>query len=150
MRLASSPANLMNKLLSRVHPLAKAVFGIYDPIGLLYLTQLRVDRSNLNLHKFQHNFRDALNPMFPTSNGIEDAEHFLLQGPSFVHSFIAKVAELQHSSLNFTNLSNEALVELLLYGENDLPDDLHRTIHHLTLCFICETGFLARIVNSVA
>ena len=88
--------------------------------------------------------------MFPTSNGIEDVEHFLLQGPSFVHSFITKVAELLYPSLNFTNLFNEGLVQLLLYSDNDLPDDLYRTIHHLTLCFICETGFLARIMNSVA
>ena len=39
--------------------------------------------SKLNFHKFKHNFRDAVNPMCPSSDGIEDAEHFLLLCPSF-------------------------------------------------------------------
>ena len=145
MRLVFSPANLNSKLLSRVHPSAKAAFGIYDPIGLSYLTQLRVDLSNLNFHKFQHNFRDTLNPVCPTSDVIEDVEHFLLQYPSFVvqrRDLLAKAAELPHPVLNFANLSNEALVQLLLHGDNDLPGDLNRTIIQLTLHFIYETGRL--------
>ena len=67
------------KLLSLIcPPPAKCVFGIYDPKGLSYLTQLRVGLSKLNFHKFKHNFRDTINPMCPTSDGIEDMEHFLL------------------------------------------------------------------------
>ena len=144
LRHASSPANFKNKLLLIVCPSAKAVFGIYDPIGLSYLTQLRVDPSNLNLHKFQHNFRDTLNPICLTSDGIEDVEHFLLQRPSFVaqrRDILAKVAEIPHPFLNFTNLSNKALVQLLLYGDNDLPDDPNRNILQLTLRSIYETGY---------
>ena len=61
----------------------KPIFGIHDPIGLSHLTQLRVGLSKLNLHKFQHNFRDTLDPMCPSNEGIEDTEHFLLLGHSF-------------------------------------------------------------------
>ena len=42
--------------------------------------------------------------------------------------------------INFTVLSNEALVQLLLYGDNDLPNDLNRTMLLLTLRFIYKTG----------
>ena len=116
---------------------------IHDPVELSYLTQLRVDLSNLNLHKFKHIPRDTLNTMCRTIDGIEDVEVFLLQCPSFVaqrRDILAKVAELLHPFLNFTNLSNEALVQLLLHGDNDLPDDLNRTILQLTLRFIYEIG----------
>ena len=48
-----------------------------------YLSQVRVGLSKLNFHKFKHNFRDAINPLCPTNDGIEDTEHFLLLCPAF-------------------------------------------------------------------
>ena len=50
------------------------------------------------------------------------------------------VAELLHPFLSFTNLSNEALVQVLLYGDNDIPDDINRTFLQLILRCIYETG----------
>ena len=41
-RLASSVAIFKKKLISIIRPPAKSVFGIHDPIGLSYLTQLGV------------------------------------------------------------------------------------------------------------
>ena len=82
-RLAPTVAIFKEKLLSKIRPPAKSVFGIHDPIGLSYLTQLRVGLSKLNFHKFKHNFRDTINPMCPTNDGIENTEHFLLLCPSF-------------------------------------------------------------------
>ena len=55
----------------------------YDPKALAILTQLRVGLSKLNFHKFRHNFRDTINPLYPTNDGVEDTEHFLL----FCHSY---------------------------------------------------------------
>ena len=83
LRLAHSVAVFKKKLLSIIRPPAKSAFGIYDSKGLSYLTQLRVGLSKLNFHKFRHNFRDTINPMCPTSDGIDDTEHFLLLCPSF-------------------------------------------------------------------
>ena len=34
--------------------------------------------------KFNHNFRDTINPMCPTNDGIEDTENFFLLCPSFM------------------------------------------------------------------
>ena len=82
-RLAPSIAIFKRKLLSKIRPPAKSVFGIHNPAGLSYLSQIRVSLSKLNFHKFNHNFRDTVNPMCPTNDGIEDTEHFLLLCPSF-------------------------------------------------------------------
>ena len=82
-RLAPTVAIFKKKLLSKIRPPAKSVFGIHDLIGLSYLTQLRVGLSKLNFHKFKHNFRDTINPMCPRNDGIENREHFLLLCPSF-------------------------------------------------------------------
>ena len=59
-------------------PPANPVFGIHDPIGLSFLTQLRVGLSKLSFHKLKHNLGHTVNSMCPSNDGIENAEHFLL------------------------------------------------------------------------
>ena len=143
LRLAPSVAIFKKKILSIIRPPAKSVFGIHDPKGLSYLTQLRVGLSKLNFHKFKHNFRDTINPMCPTSDGIEDTEHFLLLCPSFDlqrRDLLTGIVELLRPFVEITNLSNDALMQLLLYGDQYLSYDLNRNILELTLRFIHETG----------
>ena len=82
-RLEPSVAVFEKKPLSKTRPRAKPVFGIYDPFSSSYLSQLRVGLSKLNFHKFKPNFKDTVNPMCPTNDGIEDTEHFLLLCSSF-------------------------------------------------------------------
>ena len=143
LRLAPSAPVLKKKLLSIVRPPAKSVFGIHDPIGLPYLTQLRVGLSKLNFHKFKHNFRDTINPICPTNDGIEDTEHFLLLCPSFdLHrrDLLAGIVELLRPFVRIASLSNDALTQLLLCGDQDLSNDLNKNVLELTLSFIHETG----------
>ena len=140
--LAPSIAAFKTKLLSKIRPLPNSVFRIHDPTGLSYLTQLRVGLSKLNFHKFKHNFRDTINPMCPTNDGIEDTEHFLLLCPSFDvprRDLLAGVSALLRP-LGHTNPSNEFLMRILLYGDKDFPASLNKDILLLTLRFIHETG----------
>ena len=51
---------------------------MHDPKGLSNLTQLKVCPSKSNLHKVKNNFKDTLNPMCATNDGIKDTENFLL------------------------------------------------------------------------
>ena len=142
-RLSPSVNVFKTKLLSLIRPPAKSVFGIHDPIDLSYLTQIRVGLSRLNFHKFMHNFRDTVNPMCPTSDGIEDTEHFLLLCPSFNllrRDLLAGVSTLIRPFAQINGFSNSALIQLLLYGDNDLSDDINKDIIQLTLNFIHRTG----------
>ena len=68
----------MKKLLLIIPPPPKSVYRIHDPKGLSMSTQLRVGLSKQNFHKFQHNFRDTLNPLCIINHGIEDTEHYFL------------------------------------------------------------------------
>ena len=127
-------------ILVRPPPPAKSVFGIHHPKGLSYLTQLSVGLSKLNFHKFKHNFRDTINPMCPTSDGIEDTEHFLLFCSSFDvqrQDLLPRIVELLRP-VQIADPSNDALTHLLLYGDHDLYNDLNRSILELTLHFIHE------------
>ena len=96
----------------------------------------------LNLHKFRHNFRDTIIPMCPTNNGVEDAEHFLLHCPSFDEErrdlLTGDFSLLQ--SYGYIDPSNKFLIELLLYGDKGLSNDVNRDILQLTLQYIHKTG----------
>ena len=54
-----------------------------DKKGLRYLTQLRLDLNPLNNYKFEHHFLDTNDAMCNSNDGIEDAEHFLLNCHDF-------------------------------------------------------------------
>ena len=117
-RLAPSVAVFKKKLLSIIRPPAKSFFGIHDPIGLSHLCQLRVGLSKLKFHKFKHNFRDTINPLCPSNDGIEDTEHFLLLCPSFAvprRGLLTGVLALLRP-YGYVNNSNEALMQVFLYG----------------------------------
>ena len=82
--------------------------------------------------------------MCSTSDGIEDTEHFLLLCPSFDlqrRDLLTGIVELLRSFVQITNLSNDALMQLLLSGDQYLSYDLNRNILELTLRFIHETDW---------
>ena len=79
--------------------------------------------------------------MCPT-NDIEDTEHFLLLCPSFAaqrRDLLAGVFALLRP-FGHTNLPNNALMQILLYGDKNLPNELNRNILLLTLQFIQKSG----------
>ena len=57
-----------------------------------------------------------------------------------VEIFSQKIVKLKRQFVQITNLSNDALMQLLLYGDQYLSYDLNRNILELTLNFIHETG----------
>ena len=119
-------------------PPAKPIYGVHDPKGLAILTQLRVGLSKLNLHKFRHNFKDTLDPMCSINDGIEDTEHFLL----FCHMYDVQRHDLlgRVNTILLTkgpsNLSNEILLKVLLYGDERLSTYSNSQIIKATLTFI--------------
>ena len=50
------------------------------------------------------------------------------------------MVELLRPFVQISDLSNDALTQLLLYGDQDLSYDLNKNILKLTLRFIRETG----------
>ena len=134
------------KLLSKFtpSPLLELSFEFMTHKACLFLLNLIVDHSSkLDYDKFKHNFRDTINPMCPTNDGIEDTEHFLLLCPSFDtqrRDLLAGVSELVQPLAQIDSLSRNVLLQLLLYGDKDFPDDVNKIILQLTIDFIHKTG----------
>ena len=56
-------------------PMQNSIYNIHDPVGIKYLTRLRLGLSHLNEHKFRHNFQDCLNPLCSCSLEVETTNH---------------------------------------------------------------------------
>ena len=59
-----------------IRPSPNLVNDIHNPLGVRSLTRLRLGLSNLNQHKFNHNFKNCINPLCTCSLEIESTSHF--------------------------------------------------------------------------
>ena len=57
-RIIDSYVGFRKKILSFIKHTENETFSIYNPSGIKLLNRLRIDFSNLNEHKFRHNFAD--------------------------------------------------------------------------------------------
>ena len=72
-----------NSLLKIGRPIQNSIFKILDPLGIKFLTRLKLGRSHLNEHRFRHNFQDCLNPICSCSLEVEPTVHFFPALSSF-------------------------------------------------------------------
>ena len=86
-RKINSLMSFKNSLLGVGWPTAMPMYGIQNPIGLKFLTRLQLGLSHLNEHKFKHNFKDCVNPLFSCSLEIESPSHFFLHCHYFTNTF---------------------------------------------------------------
>ena len=129
------------KLLLKIRPVHNSVYGIYNPKGISYLTQVRVGLSKLKYHKFKHNFVDTVSPMCPANDGIENTEHFLLLCHSCNnnrHSPLTGVNEVFKAVGNIVG-PNDTLLQILIYGDKNLSENANKQILDLTIKYILET-----------
>ena len=69
LRKIKSTVQFKTKILSFIRPKENSIFKIHDINGIKLLNCLRLHFSHLNEHKFWHNFRATIDPMY--SHGLE-------------------------------------------------------------------------------
>ena len=143
-RNAPSLAMFKSRLIKLIRPNKYETYGVYDPNGLRFLTQLRVGLSVLREHKFRHSFCDTSDPMCLLNDGVENTEHYMLLCQDFNQQrtlLFRKVFDvLSEMGVNVNDLSQCALLHILLYGDSRLNCTLNRRIISATLEYISETG----------
>ena len=117
-RQSTTMLSFRNALLKIGRPIHKPVYNIHEPNGLRLLTRLRLGLSHLNEHKFNHNFKECVNPLCSCRFQVESVSHFFLQCHYFTDIRKTLFNELQWVDENILNQSDNEMVELLLYGSN--------------------------------
>ena len=140
-RNSVSIGEFKRKLLVEIRPPCRSVYNLHNVTGIKNPTRHRVGFSSLNEHLFRHNF-DSLSPLCVCVCGVgnEDNEHFLLHCPLFANARRDLFGQLRDIPLlDFSVLDNEALSNLLLFGDDKLNIVSNRMIVEATISFIEKT-----------
>ena len=116
---------------------SRSLYDIHDPIGIKFLTRLRVGLSHLRAHKYAHNFQDTPNPNCTCNlNESETVEHFFLFCPNYCspRKQFFNFSSDHISLVSFVNAKN--VCDLLLYGDKNLNWNTNREIIKATIGFI--------------
>ena len=137
--ICASPSLSMFKsaLLKFIRPSQRPIYNVHNPLGLKYLTRLRLGLSHLREHKFRHNFRDSLNPLCSCNIESETTSHFLLRC-----TFFASHRKELFDSLEMidpTSVSDEKLVSILLFGDISYSVENNAAIVLASIKFILST-----------
>ena len=99
-----------------VRPSKNSVFTCHNPIGIKYLTRIRLGFSHLCSHKFKHGFLDAADPLCSCSTAIENTVHYFPQCPNFStarNTFFDETTIVDRSIIDQDEIK---IIQTFLYG----------------------------------
>ena len=100
---------------------------------------MRVGLSHLREHKFKYSFQDTLNPTCICGEDIENASHYLLHCPDYLHERKTLLNTVSCIVPNIFDFNNDQLTEILLYGKEDLDNINNTSILDATINYLIET-----------
>ena len=111
-------------------------------MGLKLLTSFRLGLSHLNEHRFNHNFQSCINPSSSCSLTIESTTHFLLHCHHFSNicsALLTSINEVLGSITNLSDLSDCALVKILLFGDQNYTQVENTYIINATIKYLLDS-----------
>lgn len=96
------------------------VYIINDPLGLNPLTKQKFFLCHFNEQKFRHNFQDCVNLLCNFSLEMESINHLFLYCHNYADTCQSIFDFVKKIDSSTTNLSDDILVELLLYGNKNI------------------------------
>ena len=127
-----SIGKLKDYINSLIRPNVKSIFGIYDPVGIRFIFQLRLRLSPLRDHKWRHNFIDTTSDICHCKQGVENTDHFLLYCPSYTTQRASLIVSTNEIILTngLNDFSHQS--DFYLYGHSSL------LVYLITKKFCCQ------------
>ena len=136
----SESLNILKKsILKFIRPSQNRVYNCHNPKGIKLLTTLRVGLSHLREHKFKHSFQDTLNPICNCGEDIETKSHYLFHCPDYLEERKTLLNTISCIVPNIFDFNNDQLIEILLYGKEDLDNINNTSILDATINYLIET-----------
>ena len=129
-----------NSLLQMIHPSPNPVYDIHNPLGLCLLTRLRLGLNHLNKHKFNHNFKNCVNPLCTCSLETESTSHFFLHCNHNNNIRSTLLNELKSLDGNILKLSDTTLINLILYDGSQFNIKQNTFILNAVIKYILESN----------
>ena len=138
-RNAKSLLIFKNSLLKIGRPIQNSMFKIHDPLGIKFLTRLRLGLSHLNEHRFKYNFQDCLNPSCSCSLEVESITRFFLHCHHFNQFCQILLDSVKRIVNGISILTDDALVNLLLCGSQNYNFEENSKIIKVSIKYILST-----------
>ena len=123
-----------------LRPKPISVIKLGNNPGFILLTRLRVGFSHLREHKFRHGFLDTLDPFCNCRlNSIETTEHFLLHCSNHSNVRTDLFNSLRNLDIQLIPLNPSFLSRLLLYGSENLSNDVNRELLTSVIKFLRDS-----------
>ena len=119
-----------------MRPSSNSFFDCHNPIGIKYITRIRLGLSHLRDHKFKHSFQDTLNPLCNCRNDVECAIYFFLRCPLYSNERRTILSSLVNKLLDNTYFW---LAQNLLFYNNAFNAKENTKIINLTIDFVLLT-----------
>ena len=127
-----------SRLLRSVRPLENSVFTFHNPIGIKYLTRIKLGFSHLRYYKFKHGFLDAVDLLCSCSTGIENTVHYFLHCPNFSltqNTFLNEIAIVDTSVIDQDDIK---IIQTFLYGNPTYSVNDNKLILDASIKYILE------------
>ena len=129
-----------NALQQLIRPKKRYLFGINDRVGVNLLTRLRVDFSDLKLHRFNHRFNCG-SPLCPCGQSSESTVHFFLHCQ--LHTDLRRVLLDSVSEIILNDVRvypDQHMCHILLYGSQSFNSVANRMILESTIRYIKDSN----------
>ena len=123
-------------LLKQIRSSGNSIFNISNPLGIKYLTRLRLGLSHLREHKFHHRFSDTLNPLCPCNLEVESVTHFFLHCHFYINERLTLMNEIFNIDPDIHLLNDISISNLLLYGNPQYSSDINKNILEVSIKYI--------------
>ena len=128
LRKIKSTVQFKTKILSFIRPKENSIFKIFDINGIKLLNRLRLNFSHLNEHKFRHNFRATIDPRCSCGLEPETTLHYLLRCSLYSDLRTEFLNDICALNPTLQRLSNEKLLNILLYGSENFSFNTNKKI----------------------
>ena len=143
--IKSSESYLMFRktMLNLIRPKCSDTFGIHNSTGLKLLTLLRLALTHLNDHKFNHNFKECINPLCSCSLSVESLSiHFFLHCHHFSFQRQTLMNNTKSIDKDIIKETDSDLVNILLFGSSKYQYHINSRILSFSIDFIPKTKVL--------
>ena len=139
--IKSSESYLMfrKRMFNLIRPKCNETYGIHNPTGLKLLIRLRLGLSHLNDHKFNHNFRDCINPLCSCSLSVENNVHFFLHCYHFSLQRQTLMNNIKSIDKGIIHASDSDLVNILCFGSSKYQYHINSKLLSFSIDFIFKT-----------
>ena len=115
--------------------MSNGIYNIYNPLGVNYLTRLRIGFSHLKKHKFKHHFQDSIDSICNCSSVTETKFRFFhcVSFNTQKQTLFDKIAPID---ANVLTENEDSIVNTLLFKKPNSENSFNNAILNVSIEFI--------------